>query len=269
MEKGIKIRNKTDSRRVEILKQALNDIKNKKISEKSDPLPSFSQFKSIFNENGFHDDNFQKESITDRQRRSPNERLFASQPDKSPIRSLSTQRNLNNDYRKMHLEQLGRKKNDLLKDAENGNLYPESIRMKNERNPEKADNFPYMLGVGGSPFRNVHDKYSSGYSKAPRRLEPLFPDHHFVKVYKTGKIIQDKYFIVEVSKDHKVLKIMIYNLEDPEKFGLEISLKDAKKLIGDAGNYEKLVEMVKLEGNELMLIEDSLTNENEDHPIVS
>lgn len=71
-------------------------------------------------------------------------------------------------------------------------------------------------------------------------------------VYSTKINLKDHIFAIEVFKGKNV-KVVAENEETHEKFVLELNNKEAKDIIGFEENWQRLVEYLHLEGNDLIM----------------
>lgn len=267
MDRALPKGNKPHTKRLETLSQELHEfkLKTQKSTLNRTPPPSFKHLKSKTKRNQLLEGDLYLDKYTEieRENRILYEKMYKIHSNVSPIRSSSTKRSLNYDFRKKQMKEIERENHGLLKRLqEKESSYKvnrfENDRKNNEKLLQNLCEYPYILGVGGSPSKILNDRYSSTLAlikRSPRRLEPLYPGDHRVKVFMKGRVIENKNFIIEIRSDHRSLLVMAYNVEDPEKFSLEISYKEAKILMSNTEDYDKLASMVRLEDNELVLTE--------------
>lgn len=191
------------------------------------------------------------------------------------LRSSSTKRSLNSDYRKKRMKEIFQENAGLLKRIQSKeSAYRidkyEGDRKETEKILHNICEFPYILGVDGKPIRSLTQRIGSASSISRRnvkRLEPVYQEDPRSQVFKKGMIIEQRYFIIEIRTDKKTVLVMAYNIEDPEKFSLEISYKEARKLMMKSEDWDKLASYVRFENNELILadkgIEEIDLEENE------
>ena len=108
--------------------------------------------------------------------------------------------------------------------------------------------FPYALGRGGST--PIH-------FKKPRKLSPISKSI----VFKKGVAIDNKYFLIEIHKNKNNITIFTNDVETPDSYSLKIPLREAKELMGNTFNYERIVKMLELEEGELVLADPREKNE--------
>ncbi|OMJ66778.1 hypothetical protein SteCoe_36265 [Stentor coeruleus] len=119
--------------------------------------------------------------------------------------------------------------------------WEEDRRMK-EKILKNMGDFPYNTS------RNVSTPVSS---KKPRKLSPIFKSI----VYKKGVAIGDKHFLIEIHRNKKHLTIFTNDIEIPDSYSLQLPVEDAKELMGNTFNYDRLVAMLEMDNGEIVLVD--------------
>jgi len=88
-------------------------------------------------------------------------------------------------------------------------------------------------------------------SHRSRTLTPLA--HEKRLVLKRGINISERYFIVEVSTDHKQVWVVANDVESPESYTLEMAFVEALDVMGGGENYEAILSALNMENGELVL----------------
>jgi len=87
-----------------------------------------------------------------------------------------------------------------------------------------------------------------------KKLLPLNKEK--LLIYSTKINLKDRIFAIEVFKG-KLVRVVAENEETHEKFVLELSKKEAKEIIGIEENWQRLIEFLHLEGNDLILCREA------------
>jgi hypothetical protein len=102
-------------------------------------------------------------------------------------------------------------------------------------------------------IEDLSPSYSRNSEAFPvKKLEPIPRE----KVYLTKVNLQDKIFNVEVLKGKKV-EVRVENEQTEEKFILSLNRKEVRNLVGKQENWQKLVNFLHIEGNDLILCDPS------------
>ena len=101
------------------------------------------------------------------------------------------------------------------------------------------------------PYIGFRGKSTPVQFKKPRKLSPVDKS----TVYKKGIAINDKHFVVEITKGRNFLMIFLNDVESPDSYSLKIPNNEALELMGSHYNYERLVSMLDMEDGEIILVD--------------
>ena len=118
----------------------------------------------------------------------------------------------------------------------------EEDRKRTEKRLKDICEFPY-IGFRG--------KSTPVHLKKPRKLSPVDKS----TVFKKGVAINDKHFVVEITKGRNFLMIYLNDVESPDSYSLKIPNNEALELMGSHYNYERLVNMLDMENGEIILVD--------------
>ncbi|CAG9328190.1 unnamed protein product [Blepharisma stoltei] len=262
MYRALPVGNKVVDKRFKLKTQEIHEwkLKHATSSLSSTPPPSYRHVSKNTKKSQLLEEKFTE---IERENRILYEKMYKIHSTNKNPKSNSAKKSLNSDLRKRRMQEIIAENASLLKRIQKKeSTYRidkyEVDRKETEKILNNICEFPYILGVEGKPIRNLSARLNSTGSfsrRTARKLDPIYQEDHRAQVYKQGLIIQEKYFIVEIRTDKKTLLIMAYNIEDPEKYSLEISYKEARKLMKMREDYDKLAALVKFENNELVLAE--------------
>ena len=130
----------------------------------------------------------------------------------------------------------------------------ESDRKKQECRLKAICEFPYKLGVSWKRKRRLH--LSQRIKKSPifeKREETLF---------RQGVSIGEAYFLVEIIRVARRIRIIVDNTDKPETYRLELSIAEANDLVGGTEFYQDLAKKLKLENGQLIIVGPSSKKAN-------
>lgn len=81
-------------------------------------------------------------------------------------------------------------------------------------------------------------------------------------VYKKNVFIENKVFQIEITKGVNRIRIVAYECEEKECFSLELSKNEALTLMGGVEDWDKLINLLHIDGNDLALWQDDITSLN-------
>jgi len=79
-------------------------------------------------------------------------------------------------------------------------------------------------------------------------------------VFKKGVTIGGKYFLIEMYKGKKNIKIVVFDTQTPESFSLSLPSKELVEICNGKEDYDYLAGMLQLEEGELVLVDDRGNN---------
>ena len=171
--------------------------------------------------------------------------------------SNSNRRSLNSPIRRMQTEEIEKQNQKILQRImRSKSVYStrkfESERKTTEKRLQVMCEYPYILGTKNKPSRNYTPVKSR--KRSSRMLRKSEPDQ-LVTVYKKGKSIEDKFFIIEMKTDGVSFLISAYDLESPLKFCLVITYKEAKLYFGPNREYVNIANSIQTQDNQLVLLD--------------
>lgn len=192
-------------------------------------------------------------------------------------------RSLNQDFRRRELVKITQENQALLRRLQGRtSAYStyrwEVDRKKTERLLKNICEFPYQLGVtaydgrrrygsmetravprqeaGEAGGRKEGSFRPAGTTERHRRLAPLDHDPSKELLFKRGVNINDKYFLVEITKIPGSVEITAFDIETPDSYKLQLGDKEALQMMQGDRNYDRLVELLVFQKGELMLMEE-------------
>jgi hypothetical protein len=164
------------------------------------------------------------------------------------LRSDSTKKSLNHNFRKKRLMEIEKANSQLLERLKKKDSAYKLEKFNDERKAtEKILNtisqFPLIYN------KSARTTTTSFYKKTPKKLDPI-PDS---LVYRQGKILNKKSYLLEIYKSLETYKIIAFDLESSEKFIVTLLSSEVENIMENQQDYRKLTNLIDLRDKELII----------------
>ena len=163
------------------------------------------------------------------------------------LRSNSVKKSLNNPYRKQRLLEIEHANAELSERIKRR----ESTYRIEKFNSDRKQTERILNSICEFPLISNPKLRESAHSLTNRKTLKKSDEN---LVYRQGKILSNKSYLLEIYKTKDIYKVVAFDLESPDRLEMKLLTSEIGKVVkAEAKDFKKLVELIEIQNGELIL----------------